>query len=156
MIWYHYDDGQFLFNQTLRRVGAVAKIFLFVLVFSPILFLAYAISTIYIDKHAEWYVWLGSIALVSLAIYQLLFILKGMIVGLRENGYGWWIWVPLFLLCSAFVCGLPVGIVLPWFQKLTHHQNALSWGLALLFGYFIYGQYNFLNTRLPFFPDPDY
>ena len=156
MVWYHYDDGQFLFTSTLRRVGMVAKVLLFILVFSPILFSAYGISTSFLDAHAQWYVWLGSIALISAAIYQILFILKGIIVGLKENGYPWLTWVILFLLCCIFVCGLPMYIVFPWFQKLTHHQNILSWSFCIIFGYFIYGQYNFLNTTLPFFPDPEY
>lgn len=155
MVWYHYDDGQFLFTQTLRKLGVAAKILLFILVFSPILFSAYAASTLYVDKNAQWYIWFGSIALVSLAIYQLLFIIKGIIIGLKESGRAWWIWIPLFLICTLFVCALPVSIVFPWFQKLTHHQSAVSWTISILFGYFIYGQYNFLNSRLPFFPEPN-
>jgi len=67
-------------------------------------------------------------------LYGALFLLKGLIIGLRRQRSGWW--VPLFLICVAVTCVLPVVIAYPVFNYLTRHTPALSWMLDIAFAYF--------------------
>jgi hypothetical protein len=150
MRWYHISDGQFLFNRSTKGLMLVVRILLLAVIFSPLLFFGYWIDTLFLPLKAPGHVWLIAILLSASVLYGALFLLKGLIIGLRNQRSGWW--VPLFLICVAVSCVLPAVIAYPFFNYLTRHTPALSWTLDIAFAYFVYGQYNFLNQRLPFFP----
>jgi len=152
MGWYHLDDGQFLFNRSAKGFIWWLWLLFMAVVYSPLLFLAYWIDTLYIPLKASGLVWLAAVLIGAAILYAIIFILKGVVIGLRRRQSYWWI--PLFLICVAATCILPAAIVYPIFYWITGHLRPLSWLLSIAFGYFVYGQYNFLNQRLPFFSAP--
>ena len=146
------SDGQFHFNRSMRGLKLTLFFLLLCVVFSPLLFLAYWIDTKFLPLNAPGHVWLLAVLGTGLLIYGVLFLFKVLIIGLHRNHSGWW--VPLFLVSVALTCILPAVITFPIFNYLTVHTRPVTWVLDIAFAYFVYGQYNFLNQRLPFFPKP--
>lgn len=149
MRWYHLSDGQFLFNRSTKGLFWALRLLVLAVIFSPLLFLGYWIDSLFLPLKAAGHVWLIAILLSASVLHAVLFLLKGLIIGLCRQRSGWW--VPLFLICVAVACILPLVILHPIFNYLTRHTLVLTWVLDIAFAYFVYGQYNFLNQRLPFF-----
>jgi len=149
---FRISDGQFHFNRSLKGLGIAAVILLVCVVFSPLLALGYYIDTRFISLHAPGHVWLVAVLGTAFVLYLLLFLGKAFLIGLYRKHSGWWI--PLFIFCVALTCILPALIAYPIFNFLTDHTQPVTWILDIAFVYFVYGQYNFLNQKLPFFGRP--
>jgi hypothetical protein len=134
------NDGQFLFWYDLRGLGFFAQLAFALLIFSPILFTGYWISTKFVAPKSPGHIWIMAIILFALLIYALLIFLKGFIVRLRLRGNH--AWILLFIPYIALICVPPVLITLPWAMYLTNHNVMLSWMLEGVFALFIYSRYN--------------
>ena len=79
------SDGQFLFWYDLRGLGFFAQFAFALLIFSPILFTGYWVSTKFVDQKSPGHVWIVAIILFALLVYALLIFLKGFIIRLRQT-----------------------------------------------------------------------
>lgn len=143
------SDGQFLMNRSFAGLSWAVKGLLWLVVFSPLIFLSYWIDCQFINMKDGGLTWLLAILVTTLFVYAALFLAKGLIIGLRRRRSSWWI--PLFIICIALTCILPAWIMFHPLNYLTRHLLPLTWLLDIGFAYFVYGQYNFLNQPLPFF-----
>jgi hypothetical protein len=105
------NDGQFLFWYDLRGLGFFAQLAFALLIFSPILFTGYWISTKFVAPKSPGHVWIIAIILFALLIYALVIFLKGFIIRLRQKRN--YVWILLFIPYIAFICVPPVLITLP-------------------------------------------
>ena len=92
------------------------------------------------------------IALFTYLMYSLLFLLKGIIIGLREFKKG--IWVLLWMACLIFTCGLQIFIC--QYQLETYFNSKAianatfwSWAGSIILGFLVYSHYSFLTNIAP-------
>jgi hypothetical protein len=156
---YTYDTSQHIFDRALWALWIAAKWILKAIVYLPLWFTGYIIVDNILNKEDSAFAWIGLIVIFAICLYQLLFFVKGMIIGLRHRNNLFWIL--LFILCITFTCILPV-----WFAFDTIHFYAeewstksadiLTWVFAMAFGLFIYSRYHFLTNIAPLAAYPAY
>jgi len=156
---YAYSAGQYLFDRTLAGLIIAFKFACQLFLYSPLWFSGYIISTKILDKEASAFSWLGLILFFSILLYQLMFFIKGLIIGFRESGK--LIWLPLAIILLFFTCFLPVYLFFPHIYALmvdvyAPQAKTLSWfaGVALFFA--VYSRYHFFTDMAPFVAYPSY
>ncbi|MDR3715852.1 MAG: hypothetical protein P4L51_23810 [Puia sp.] len=149
MGWIEIGDCEFAFWRTSRGLVKGAKVVVLLLIFSPLFLAGVGITWLFIPLSAPGHQWLIGTLAGAFAAYWILFFLKGIVIGLRKKGA--YAWIALFLFCVAFACALPGMIIFPFIQYFTGHHRLISYLVDGCFCYYIYGQYNFLNSRLPLF-----
>jgi len=156
---YTYDTGQHIFDRALWALWMAAKWILKLVIYLPLWFSGYIISTNILNKEDSVFAWIGLIVIFAVFLYQLLFFVKGMIIGFKS--WGNLFWIPLFILCSAFTCVLPVWIVFDILQPFAielsmRSGDTVTWIFAVAFGLFLYSRYHFLTNMAPLAAYPAY
>jgi len=145
-----WNEGQSLFDTTLRGLWFFAKLAFKLLIYFPLVFTGYIIATKFLDKQSSGILWITIILLIAYAVYLFIYFLKGVILVLKFHRN--LLWISLFLIAVSFTCILPV-----WFMWDTI-ENTISklggnitaqWIFALAFGTYIYFRYNFLTNIAP-------
>jgi hypothetical protein len=156
---YTYDTGQHIFDRALWGLWIAAKWILKAIVYLPLWFTSYIIVSNILHKEDSAFAWMGLIVIFAVCLYQLLFFVKGMIIGLKH--YHNLFWILLFILCLIFTCILPVWFVFDTIhfyavEWSTKSADILTWFFAMTFGLFIYGRYHFLTNIAPLAAYPAY
>jgi hypothetical protein len=142
------SEGQLLFDKNLRGWGKAAKIVFYAIVFSPLFASAIGIASLFLSWKAPGHVWLLVTVGGAFVLYLILAWLKVVINRLRRHHSVWWI--ILFLFCVSTTCIVPGYVCYPIVRWISCRYQPVVWALEVAFGYFVYGQYNFLNSHLPF------
>jgi hypothetical protein len=142
------SEGQLLFDKNLKDMGKGVKIAFYALVFSPLFASAIGIASQFLSWKAPGHVWLLVTLGGAFVLYLVLAWLKMLINRLRRHHSDWWI--VLFIFCVAVTCILPGYVCYPIIRWISCKNQIAIWTLEIAFGYFVYGQYNFLNSYLPF------
>src|SRR5215471_3486702 len=103
------DDGQILFHRILFAFAITIKVILKIIVFSPLIFLSWLITKQLLTANTDKIIWIGLMLIFSIALYFIIYFLKGMLIALRNNRN--LLWIPLFICCITLTCVLPVWIV---------------------------------------------
>lgn len=153
-----YGD-QFFFERVLRFFGMALVLAFRGLIYFPLLLTGYLIAARILDKKANGLAWFGLILLFAVALYVLLYVLKGLLITLKK--YQNWIWVPLFLLCVSFTCLLPVWVSFDLIEKFAEalsksSADVIAWIISAALAIFIYSRYHFLTDWCPNFIFPFY
>lgn len=119
----------------------------------PLLWIAF--STAEAIKHTysnDTVIKIALIAFFTYLMYSMLFLLKGIIIGLREFKKG--IWVLLWVVCLIFTCGLQIYICQYQLENYFSSQaiaNATfwSWAASVILGFLVYSHYSFLTNIAP-------
>jgi hypothetical protein len=135
---YIVDSNQHLFDKVLWAIWKAIKIFLKLTVYLPIWFSGYLITTQILSKNEDPLTWIALIILFTLIAYQMIFFIKGIIIGLKNKGNPFWL--PLFIVCICFTCVLPTWFIhnniQPWCHRLSHNSgNLLAWLTSFYSGY---------------------
>lgn len=149
---YYYDSTQHIFDRALWAIVAVAKWLLQALVYLPFWFCGYLLSTLLLEKQDSVWAWLITTVIFGVLLYQLLFFIKGIMIGLKDRNNAWWI--VLFIICCTFTCIAPAWIVFQNIQPLvanwtTTASDTLSWLFSIAFGCWVYSRYHFLTDVAP-------
>jgi hypothetical protein len=103
--------------------------------------------------------WIGLILLFAFALYQLLFFIKGIMIACKERNN--FMWIPLFLACTAFTSVLPAWVAFDTFHafaRVLSNESAtlVTWIFSVAFGLYVYSRYHFLLNRVPKLVFPAY
>ena len=156
---WHYYDGQDIFIRFISALWFIAKFLFQTLIYSPLIFTSYLITSMILETDDHAVLWIGLICLFSIFIYLLVYFLKGALIGFKSNGN--FLWLPLFIICTVFTCVLPVWIffepVKSIMQSLSKNAGEkLSWIFSVASGLFLYSRYHFLTNIAPAFVFPFY
>ncbi|HEX5152796.1 MAG TPA: hypothetical protein VFW07_15200 [Parafilimonas sp.] len=146
------DDGQMLFDRILHAFVITVKMVLKIVVYSPLICLSWLFTNQLLSAKTDIIIWLGLMAIFSVAFYFIIYFLKGVLIALKNNRNLFWI--PLFIFCVIVTCILPVWIVFEplksFFNRYTEtNQQLLTWICAFAFGFYVYGRYHFLTNIAP-------
>jgi hypothetical protein len=156
---YHFNDGQFMFDRILSAFWIGIKWLLKAIVYLPLWFTGYLITFQLLTKKDDPLVWMGLILLFAFAVYQLLFFIKGVMIASRERDN--FMWIPLFLACTAFTSVLPAWAAFDTIHALVRRLSnesaqLVTWVLSIAFGFYIYSRYHFLLNKAPKLVFPAY
>lgn len=156
---YTYDSGQHIFDRALWALWIAAKWILKAIVYLPLWFTGYVIATKILQREDSFFAWAGLIIIFAICLYQMLFFLKGMIIGFksRKNIF----WMPLFILCIAYVSLLPAWIAFDAIQPFADDWSkqsgqTINWIISAAFGCYVYSHYHFLTNISPVAAYPIY
>jgi hypothetical protein len=116
------------------------------LIYSPLLFTGYWIASKVLDKQSHGLLWIGVTLVVAVVLYHILMAVKSLLIVQRNRGN--LMWIPLFTVCVAFTCLLPVYLAYDSVNYLVQKLNGsdiLTWIVLACFAMYIYFQYDFLN-----------
>jgi len=159
----HYDDGYAdgaAAHPTHRGVEAYLKLLgygllllwwvcYYGLLYSPLLFLGYLVMHALPGvHHGNPYVQAGLIGGVAYLAYCTLFFLKGLLLGLRQQGRSGW--VLLLVPCLVLACGVPLVVMhlllSNWWSSLP---SFWTWVGGLAFAGLVYQRYQFTTPGAP-------
>jgi hypothetical protein len=146
------DDGQILFNRILFAFALTIKLFIKLIVYSPLIFLSWLITEQLFNTTTNKILSLALILLFTIVLYYMIYFIKGMLIALKYNGNLFW--VPLFLILTMLTCALPVWIIFTPLESLIRtytetNQQLLTWICAIAFGFYTYSRYHFLTNIAP-------
>jgi hypothetical protein len=149
-----YSSEQYLFDRILYGMQTAIKYAGKAMVYFPQLFTGYCITRCLLNKETNGMIWVTLTVLFALIIYQFIFLLKGMLIGLKEKKNFWWI--PLFTMCVLYTCVLPVMLFFGLLHKAAfyftiEYADALTWLFAIVAGSYLYSKYEFLSDCSPNF-----
>jgi len=149
---YTIDSNQYLFDKTLRGLWIAFKIILNLATYLPLWFTGYLITSLFLKKNDDGFAWIGLIILFTILVYQAVFFIKGVLIGLKNKGN--LCWLLLFIVCVCFTCLLPIWFIhnniQPWFQRISPNSgNLIAWFTSILFGLYVYSRYHFLTNIAP-------
>ena len=153
------DSSQYLFNKALLVLCIAMKLFFKLIVYLPLWFVGYMIVTNILGKGDSALGWIGLIALFTLLLYQIVFFIKGIIIGLMNEAN--FLWIPLFVVCISFTCIFPAWIVYNYIQPILQELSpksggGMSWIGAIAFGIYTYSRYHYLTNIAPVAALPSY
>lgn len=156
---YQYDSGQYIFDRVLVGFWIVIKWLFKAAIYFPLWFTGYIITTKILDTTDSAFAWVGLILIFALALYQLVFFLKGMLIGFLNEGN--LCWIPLFMVCVVFTSLLPAWIAFDSIQTVAYQLseksgNILAWIGVSAFAIFLYSRYHFLTNIAPVAAFPAY
>jgi len=144
-MWTTYvNESQSLMNRNARGMIIALILFLYLMVFSPLWFTGFMIQQRLFAKMkgAEQVLTIFGI---SLLLYWILFLLKGILM--FSKGRGKLIWIPLFLICTGFATVAPAIVAFQSVGGWAHPVGAILFFFTLLF--FTYGHYQFHADGAP-------
>lgn len=149
---YAYSEGQFLFDRVVYALFAALKLLLKLVIYAPLWFTGYVISTFLLDSNSSGLAWVISIAFIGIGLYQFMFFLKGLIIGMMETSTLFWI--PLFLVCVTFTCIAPCWYFYGNIKAIMMDINPsgsgiLTWISVVAFAALIYSRYLFHLNSAP-------
>gem|GEM_PF-1098897 len=151
------NEGQSLFDTTLRGLWFFAKLAFKLLIYLPLVFTGYIIAAKFLDKEASAILWIGTILFIAYVLYLFLYFLKGVILVLKFHRN--LLWFPLLLIAISFTCILPVWVTWDSATNIILKMGGnitMQWIFAIAFGTYIYFRYNFLTNIAPSFAFPAY
>lgn len=119
-------------------------------IYSPLLITGYYITLQYLGRNVSALWWIACVATCALLLYQVLFLLKGILIGLKQKGN--LLWLILIVLCVSFTTLLPAYLALEPAAHLASKINsdpAIGRILVLLLSIYIYTRYNFHKDSVP-------
>jgi hypothetical protein len=150
-----------MFDRTLHALWKVLLWLFKILIYAPLFFTAFIIVSAVLKEEESSLLGLIVILLVTFILYLLIYFLKGAIIALKA--YNNLMWVPVFIICVAFTCILPVYIVfepignlLKSLSKSGNPNKALTWIFSIAFGAYVYFRYDFLTNIAPKMAFPAY
>ena len=144
--YYYNSDGQQVFDKTLAFLPFFFGLFVKIFVYSPLLLSGYFIVKQILPVHAKGYYWVGAIIFVALIFYGLLFIIKGIIIGLRARSNKSWIF--LMIMCIIYT-SVPPGLITYDLLRTRIPYNSITLALSIAAGYWVYTRYHFLLDIVP-------
>jgi hypothetical protein len=159
MIYINYGAEQYLFDFCLYAIRLLIRVIFRAIVYSPLLITGYIIATRILNKTNHAIVWIIVIVLFATILYQLVYLIKGIIVALKsKNNY---LWILLFIACIGFTCVFPAWLLTEAMQGIIftlskENSEIISVTIALVFGLYIYSRYLFLTDISPSFAYPAY
>ena len=144
-MWTEYiNESQNLLNRNVRGFGIALILFYYLIVFSPLWFSGFMIERKLFELKYQGSEQVLIIVSISIALYCLLFFLKGILISCKNKGN--LIWIPLFGICAGFTAVVP-AIVL--FQTIKNPLTGA--GLAVILFSLIYAHYQFHAIGSPWF-----
>jgi hypothetical protein len=148
----YYNDGENqFFNSCVIGLIITVKYCFKMLIYSPFLLTGYLISKAFLHRSDHVFLWMGMTLLVAYIFYIFISILKKLInIWRAENKF---YWIPLFIICVAFTCILPVYLVFEPLEKiigrLTHGSNVslITWIFSMAFGFYVYSRHRFFRNQ---------
>jgi hypothetical protein len=150
-----WDEGQSLFDTTIRGLWWFMKLALKLLVYFPLVFVGYIVAAKFLDKQTNGIFWIATILSIVFVIYLLIYFIKGIILGLKFHRNV--LWIPLLLIAVSFTCILPVWLTWNETGKIILDMGGnktLQWLFAIAFATYIYYRYNFLINTAPLLAFP--
>jgi hypothetical protein len=137
---------EFVFYWTLMGLFYAAKWLYRCLVYMPLLFTGYWLSTHILSKSDNGIWWLALTLVLAYCLYLLIFFLKGVMLCLKKMKA--WVWIPVFFLCIAFTCLMPLWMVQDMLSKLIANKT-IVWILSIAFAAYVYSKYQFTSDKVP-------
>jgi len=144
---------ELLFYWTFIGLWFTVRLLFRCVAYMPLLYTGYLISTHILSKKESGIGWLILTIVLAYFIYLLIFFFKGMMLCLKEMNVR--IWIPLFFLCIAFTCIMPVWMVQAILYRVEVNQTVV-WILSIAFGYYVYLKYQFASDQSPEIATPFY
>lgn len=151
---YHYYYGQDTMKRQLsvtqKGLWLFAKAFWKIFIYSPLLFTGYWISMQFLERNAPALLWIGCVLGFTLLIYQLLFLLKGLLIALKQKGN--LMWLLLFVICICFTCILPAYLAMEPAAYLAIKikiDESFARMIVIVLAAYIYTRYNFHADSAP-------
>src|SRR4051812_32904328 len=82
---YVIDSSQYLFDKALRALWVTLKLILKLLIYLPLWFVGYFITSLILEKNDDGLAWIGLITLFAVLTYQIIFFIKGIIIGFMSK-----------------------------------------------------------------------
>lgn len=144
--YYYTSEGQMIVDRTFAFFPFFFGLFLKAYVYSPLLLTGYLICRQLFPPGTKGYYWVGTIILIAVLIYGIIFILKGIVIGLRaRRNYAW---VLVWAICVVYT-SLPPAMIAYHFLHTRVPYPWLVWLLSSCAGLFVYAKYNFLLDLVP-------
>lgn len=122
-------------------------------VYAPLLILGYFVATGISQLYSnDLFIKCGLTIIISYLLFALIYFLKGILIGLRNNGrHSWFL---LWILCVTVACGVQAAIVQAWLENVFSSRSIAnyelwSWIGAGLVASIIYSHYRFLINVAP-------
>ena len=144
---------ELLFYWTLLGLWYTGRMLFRCLAYIPLLYTGYRVSTHILSKKDNGIGWLVLTIVLAYFFYLFIFFLKGMMLCLKKMNV--WIWIPLFFLCIAFTCMMPVWLVHAILNRVIENKT-VDWVLSIAFGYNVYLKYQFAFDQAPPLAAPFY
>jgi hypothetical protein len=134
-------------------VQTVLSLIYLTVVLLPLLMIAYRIAeTIKITYSNNSIIQIGLTLGFTYFLYSIVYVLKGIMIGLRDMKYK--MWIPIWIVCIIFTCGLQILISQYQLQDYFNSNNVAnytvwSWLGSILLGIFVYSHYSFLTNIAP-------
>jgi hypothetical protein len=159
MLYTIYCLEQYIFSLCLHIFWMAIKLVFKAIIYSPLLVTGYIITVKILNKNEHALSWLILIPVFSFALYQLVYFVKGLIIGLKSRKNYFWIF--LFLVCVGFTCLFPVYLLRAIIKDLIivsskENYRIISGLIGAFFGIFIYKRYLFLTDTAPSIAYPAY
>lgn len=143
-----YDSNQALADWQVSLFIIIFRLLFKLVVFAPLIATGYLISRQVLtaqDSHTKWFVFT---LLFAGFLYGIITVLKAWMNALRRNGN--FFWIPLFVVCVLYTCGLSMYIVFTPLSQLIagfHKGGSVvaTWLITLAYGAYVYRHYNFLK-----------
>lgn len=122
-------------------------------VYAPLLILGYIVATRISHLYSnDLLIKCGLTIIISYLLFALIYFLKGVLIGLRNNGrHSWFL---LWILCVTVACGSQAVLVQAWLENVFSSRSIAnyelwSWIGAAIVGLIIYSHYRFLTNVAP-------
>jgi hypothetical protein len=152
MIYIIYGLEQYLFGLCLYAIWIIIKLIFRAIVYYPLLTIGYIIATKILDKNDNALAWITVILLFASILYQLVYLIKGMMITLkgRKN----YLWILLFIICVGITCVFPAWLLMVAVKEIIftlskENTGIISGMIAVVFGLYIYSRYLFLTDVVP-------
>ena len=119
-------------------------------IYSPLLFTGYYITLQFLDKKVSVLWWITCVFCCALLLYQVLFLLKGILIALKQKGN--FLWLILFVICVSFTSLLPAYFALDPTAYLASKLNldpVVGRIIVFLLAVYVYTRYNFHKDSAP-------
>ena len=103
-----WNEGQSLFDTTVRGLWFFVKLAFKVLIYFPLIFTGYIIAAKFLDKQTSGILWIGTIMFIAYVLYLFIYFMKGVVLVLKFHKNI--LWLPLLLIAVFFTCIVPVWL----------------------------------------------
>lgn len=141
------ESMQYIFNWSLKGLLIAARLFYKGIIYLPLIFVAYLISLKIVSTGKDQGIWMLVLTILfAYLVYLLIFLVKGMMLAMKQLNK--WAWLPLFLFLLAFTCVMPAWAVHQILKSLHIDQTVLLI-ISLSFGVLVSFKYRLLSDWAP-------
>lgn len=153
------SDSQMIFDRTLRGLWIAIKWITWLLVFTPMFVVTYGTMLWLLDERAikSYEAFQIIFCVIPVVTYLLLYLVKGMMIGLKERGNR--LWMIIFILLTALVSipsGWAVLALAGEIKEIENPDHYVVWIVAIFFGYYVFLRYRLLDDVAPYLVAPFY